>query len=74
MKRVITKRPDNSVLRWPDDLREALQRFVRDLETALGGGNNRFDPNDPRLVTALLAALAGFLAFLLLVALLIGPS
>jgi hypothetical protein len=70
----MAKRLDNSVLRWPDDLREALQRFVRDLEVALGRWNNRFDPNDPRLVTLLLAALAGFLAFILLAALLIGPS
>jgi hypothetical protein len=73
-----TRRLGGLALRFPDDLVEALRQmlrdFDRDFDAALGGRGNGFDPNDPRIVTVLLAVLAGFLAILLPGALLTGHS
>ncbi|MGB9368898.1 MAG: hypothetical protein WCE79_23075 [Xanthobacteraceae bacterium] len=65
----MTERPARLTLRLLDDIIEGIRQFHSQLDEAFRKPN-RFDPNDPRLTTALLAAFAGFLAVLLLAALL----
>jgi hypothetical protein len=60
--------------RWLDDLIEALRRWEEDLRNVFNPRNNRFDPNDPRLVSALLVALGVFLAVAIVLALRAGQS
>ena len=59
----MTRQFRNPSPRWSDDLREAMRRFRDDFQAAFRViGNHNRDPNDPRLMTALLFVLAVALA------------